>query len=102
MTPFVFTLICLVVWRISSLLAREQGPWGVLAKFRDVVGVKYDEKSVAYGTNEFAKSILCVWCSSLWLGGAASFIIVRDWTFLLWAFAISAVAIIIDHIVAGE
>lgn len=86
-------IIGLTSWRIASLLAREEGPWGVLARLRDLVGFRWDEQSQRYPATELAKMMDCVWCSSIWISiGAALFL--WDWpTAILYGLAASAVAI---------
>lgn len=61
-------VLALATWRLSSLLACEDGPFGILARLRVRLGVRYDQESKPYGTNELSKLILCPWCSSLWFG----------------------------------
>ena len=54
-------------WRISCLIARENGPWNILGRLRVLVGVRYDEMSQPYGITELAKAMICVYCSSVWI-----------------------------------
>ena len=63
-TIFGLGLIC---WRITSLLVREDGPFDIFAKFRKLVGITYNEYSVPVDKNVFAKLLICVWCSSVWI-----------------------------------
>jgi len=58
----------LAVMRLSMLLGEEDGPWGVLEKFRYMLGVRYDENSDRYGKSMIARGIICVYCSSVWYG----------------------------------
>jgi hypothetical protein len=51
-------ILGLATWRVSSLLAEEEGPRGVLERMRYKIGVRYDEESYAYGTNELARQVL--------------------------------------------
>jgi hypothetical protein len=95
-----FLISALAVWRISSLLVKEDGPGDVFAKLRNISGVKYNEYSVSYGTNVIAKILLCVWCCSVWV---AFFVALLDKPVnirtLLRALALSSSAIIIDEVI---
>jgi len=68
MTPWITIGLGAICWRLSSLLVREDGPFDILAKFRKLAGVYYDEFSRPQGKNVFAKMLTCVWCTSLWVG----------------------------------
>jgi hypothetical protein len=59
-------LVTLAVWRLSSLLVNEAGPWSIFYRLRAAAGVKYDE----YGTRSakgLAGILICVWCCSIWV-----------------------------------
>lgn len=58
----------LAAMRLSMLLANEDGPWDMIARLRHMAGVRYDEASQPYGTTMVANGILCVYCSSVWIG----------------------------------
>lgn len=68
MTILEFVVLALATWRISSLVAEEEGPWGLLDLARHKLGVRYDSEGYAYGKNEFATRLVCVWCVSGWIG----------------------------------
>lgn len=98
-----FLVIALAIWRLSSLLAEEYGPFDIFEKFRTLIGVVYDEHSARYGTNVIAKGVVCVWCNSVWFSALGA-LLVAD-TVLWWVidvFALSALAIIIDSIVRSD
>lgn len=61
-------ILILATWRISSLLVNENGPFDAFARFRYLVGVRYNAKDVAYGTNIMGDLFACVWCLSFWVG----------------------------------
>lgn len=63
-------ILILATWRISNLIVddNEDGPWELLPRLRYVAGVRYDDKSRPYGTNVVARAILCIWCTSFWVG----------------------------------
>lgn len=99
-TEFQFFLVSLAIWRASSLLAREDGPFDILLRIRMLFGVKFDKTSEEFGTNWFSKGIICVWCNSIWFSVLGSFIISGSigWYFIN-LLALSAMAIIIDAVV---
>jgi len=59
-------ILSLATWRLASLLVQEDGPFDVFGKLRHAAGVRYDERSVAYGTNPVAQALTCIWCASVW------------------------------------
>ena len=63
-----FLVFILATWRLARLLAEEAGPFDVLEKLRHLAGVRYDDVPQPYGSNELAQGLLCVWCSSVWIG----------------------------------
>lgn len=100
-------ILALATWRLASLIANEDGPFEIFALLRTFVGVRYTtvEKSqspilpIPYGTNEFAKMLLCVWCNSIWIGAAVALAYWYNPHFTTWAclpLALSALAIVID------
>lgn len=97
--------IALAVWRISSILVREEGPLDIFVRLRAFVGVKYDEYSQPYGGNMFARLLTCIFCTSVWTGTAAAilYILFPEYTFYLsLPFSFSAVAIIVDKLIIGD
>ena len=86
-------------WRITSLFVSERGPYDLFGKLRDTVGVTYDENSQPIGTNELARALTCVWCSSIYVGGAVALLQgVRVRQVVMRALAYSAGAIMIDKV----
>lgn len=65
-----FFILALATFRISSLVAEEDGPFGVFEGFRKTVGVRRDEKGENYGTNNFSVGLVCIWCNSIWIAVA--------------------------------
>ena len=45
MTALVFVSLALATWRVASLLAEEEGPFGIFVKLRHAMGEYYDEYS---------------------------------------------------------
>ena len=92
-------------WRLSSLLVTEEGPFGILAKFRSFIGVRYDELSKPYSTNVIADIFTCIWCASMWIGIFFSVIYYINAHFAIMLslpFAISAVAIVLEKYLSKE
>lgn len=83
---FDFTLYGLAVWRISSLLVHEDGPYAIFRRIREA----------SKGFEVFWQLFQCVWCTSVWIGGGLLifWFIEPIWTrvFCLWLSA-SAIAI---------
>lgn|SRR5690554_6737384 len=67
-------ILALAAWRLSRLLAFEDGPAQMLARLRYAVGVRYDAHSQAYAVTEAAKLVLCYYCSSVWIGAGFTLI----------------------------
>ena len=63
-----FGILVLACYRLSILLIDDDGPFDLLSRFRDRIGVEYDEYGNRTATHEIAKLFNCVYCLSLWLG----------------------------------
>ena len=101
MQVYKFILIGMAVWRLSSLLANEDGPFDVFARIRNLLGVKYrnegGELGESFGTNWISKGIICTWCVSVWVGAIVALSLSDDFvTWLIHTLALSTTAIIID------
>lgn len=69
MPSFIALLVMvLATWRVSSLLAREDGPYDVLHKLRYHLGVRYNEYSEPHSDKMLGQLVLCIWCNSIWVG----------------------------------
>ena len=92
-----FFLVSLAVWRVSSLFAREEGPFDLFLRIRLLAGVKFDKSSEEIGTNWLSKGILCVWCNSIWFSVIGAFLLTQNalW-WLITLLALSTVATIVD------
>ncbi len=102
--PLHFLILALATWRLSSLLATEDGPYAVFATFRDFVGVSYGEYSNLHTKNEFAAWVACVWCSSVGIGATWAGFYYLTPPQAVWValpFAISTVAVIIEEFRPG-
>jgi len=91
MTKFYFLLLAvLCVWRITHLLNAEDGPGGILAHFRRLLG------------NGFWGGLLdCFYCLSLWVSAPFAWLLGSGGAekFLLWP-ALSGAAIILERATA--
>src|SRR5256885_10768189 len=82
----------LAVWRITHLLAAEDGPWEIMVRLRRRVG------------SGFWGSLLdCFYCLSLWIAAPFALCIGERWgeRLLLWP-ALSAAAILFERIMNHE
>ena len=61
-------VLALATWRMTSLLVWEDGPFEIFMRLRYLLGVRYDEQSQIYGSNWFAKGVVCPACASVWFG----------------------------------
>jgi hypothetical protein len=95
-------ILILAVWRISSLLVNEDGPFSVFGRLRHRLGVRYDEYSQPYGENEVAKALTCTWCTSVWVSFVLAALYAAAPTAVLVCslpFALSAGAIVVDGVI---
>lgn len=96
-----FVVLALATWRLTSLLVWEDGPFEVFARLRRRLGVRYDESSVAYGTNWLAKGVVCPACVSVWFGfgWAGLYFLWEPFWWLALPFALSAGAIVVEYLI---
>lgn len=95
MTAMQFIIYGLAVWRVSSLLVHEQGPFNVFTKIRELAGIQHDTDGKVWiiPSNFFAQVLSCVWCVSLWV----SFVFIFEG--ISTVLALSAMAILIERAV---
>lgn len=88
----------LAVWRLSSLLVSEAGPFHIFQWVRERVGIRhFDDGTVAaIPGNIFAQILSCVWCASLWI----SFVFIQNGIAVV--LAISAIAILVEKAVRKQ
>jgi hypothetical protein len=99
-----FLILALATFRISSLIADEDGPLGLFEWTRSKMGVRRDEKGENYGTNNFAVGLVCQWCNSLWIGIVLA--ILYMWlkemiVFVCLPLSLSAVTMVISRYING-
>lgn len=101
MDPLAFLLFGLATWRISSLLVRERGPFGVFIWIRTRAGIQHEEDGTPYlfPDTTIAGILSCVWCVSVWvaMGWLGLWLIAPLLaTKIAAVFAISTGAILVD------
>ena len=77
----------LSVWRVTHLLAAEDGPWQVMVRLRRQAGEGF-----------FAELLDCFYCLSIWIAAPVAWLIGEGWRerMLLWL-ALSAGAILLER-----
>jgi len=81
-------LAVLATWRVTHLLASEDGPADIIVRFRALLG-----RSI------FGQLMDCFYCLSIWIAAPAALFVTRrplDW--LMTWLAISAAACLLDRI----
>ena len=82
-----FVVAALATWRVTHLIAYEDGPWDVIARVRRLAGSGF-----------FGKLMDCFYCLSLWVSAAAAAVIASNVKggLLLWL-AISGAACLLER-----
>jgi hypothetical protein len=83
-----FVLAVLATWRITHLLASEDGPGDIIVRFRALLG-----QSLA------GKLMDCFYCLSLWIAAPIAFYVSRQWLDcpLIWL-ALSGAACLLERL----
>ena len=90
MTVWIFILYALATWRISHVVAYEDGPYDVFDTFR--------KRAEKYET--FGKLVSCLKCLSVWVAGAMSVTVAMSVDeFIVYTASLSAAAILFDAFV---
>jgi hypothetical protein len=95
-----FIILALATFRISSLIAQEDGPFQLFEWLRGKVGVKRDDLGEQYGTNTFAVGLICIWCNSVWVALALMGLYMLSKQVTLWVafpLALSTIALIVGE-----
>lgn len=86
-----FTLVALATWRVTHMLAREDGPGDVFARVR-----------VRIGNGFFGKLMDCFYCLSIWIAAPFALFVSRQPALWLLAWlALSGAACLLERI-GGE
>jgi hypothetical protein len=83
-----FVLAVLATWRLSHLLASEDGPWEILARVRRWLG-----------DSVFGRMMDCFGCVSIWVAAPISFFVLRRLPelFFCWL-ALSGAAFMLERL----
>ena len=102
-----FLIMAMAVWRVSSIVAREDGPMDIFPKFKTrVLDLSEDERlhiSVRKMLNSFYRGLNCMWCNSVWFSAIASIFIsnsFKEW--IVVTLSLSTVAIMIETFIKGK
>lgn len=95
-----FGVIALAAWRLTIMLTKEAGPWDLVSKLRQAVGIEHGPEGEPVGWPETMPGSLlaCPWCVSLW----AAALVYPMWRWvpvMAVIIAASAVAIMFDSAV---
>ncbi len=84
---FRLTLAVLATWRLTHLLAAEDGPWEIIATLRQALGNSF-----------FGRLMDCFYCLSLWVAAAVAFLLTNNWKEwpLVWL-ALSGAACLLER-----
>lgn len=106
-----FAINALIVWRVASFLTfrsnfgldhfKESGPFEIFSKFRDMIGMNFNEKGAAWlveQPNELAKVFTCMFCSTTWIGFIVALVNRKG---LHYGLALSTAAIAIEKYIRG-
>ncbi len=87
-SPYLFFILSLVVWRLTHLIQAEDGPFEVIYKIRK-----------AAGEGMIGHLMDCFYCLSVWIAAPLGYYFANEWLhkFLLWL-ALSATAIILEKV----
>lgn len=95
-----FVILALATWRIGSLLGYERGPYGILQRMRERLGIAHDEdgEPCAWPDTEMGQLWRCLDCLSVWVGlGLVGLYLLSPGVAVVLAapFALSAGAIVV-------
>jgi hypothetical protein len=87
-----FVAAVLATWRLTHLVAAEDGPWDVVARLRRRAGAGF-----------WGRLMDCFYCLSLWFALPLACLAGDDWRSRLLAWpALSAGAILLERVTARE
>ena len=88
MNPFEFTILALATWRLSRLIAQEDGPFSLMAKFRDraKLGGLFD----------------CIYCVSVYVGAGVYALWLFAPLWIMYVAAISGLAMLAHRYTGGD
>jgi hypothetical protein len=84
---FHLTLAVLATWRLTHLLAAEDGPWDIIARLRQAVGDSF-----------FGRLMDCFYCLSLWVAAPVACLLTNNWKeWTLFWLALSGAACLLER-----
>lgn len=87
-------LIALAVWRLGHLLARERGPYAILTRWRESIGIQHEDDEPSSWSGELAEWLMCAYCRGILL----AIMLTVTWflvPWLVWALAAAALALMV-------
>lgn len=81
----------LATWRLSYMLVREDGPFKLASKLRDVSGIQHDDEGRIFSYPDW-NPLHCVYCTSMWVAIGLYFVP----RIVLRTLAASGIAVIIE------
>jgi hypothetical protein len=83
-----FVLAVLATWRVTHLLAAEDGPGDIVVRFRALLG------------QSFAGRLMdCFYCLSIWIAAPAALFVTRHWLdWIMVSLAISGAACLLERL----
>lgn len=102
-----FIVVAMAIWRVSSIVAREDGPMDIFSKFKTrVLDISEDERLQISGRkmlNSFYRGLNCMWCNSVWFSAIASiFISISFVEWIVITLSLSTLVIMIETVVKGK
>ncbi len=85
MQPLTFALAALATFRISRMIADEEGPWAIFLSLRKAFP----------GVNWIGRGLECIMCLSVWVALPIAVYIDGTWTTPLTWLALSAVTVLL-------
>jgi hypothetical protein len=95
-------ILSLAVWRLSSLFSREDGPFGILQRFRAWLGYLAGKERWFLQKLFITiwEGIHCIWCNSVWFSAIISLVIATDIVeWIIYTLAISTLAIVFETVI---
>jgi uncharacterized protein DUF1360 len=87
MDPFLFFVITLVVWRITHLLSKEDGPFDIIYRLRKAAGAGF-----------FGSLLDCFYCLSIWVSLPLGLYTGNKWwEKILYCLALSGAACLLEQ-----
>lgn len=85
MQPMILFLAAAAVFRISHMIADEEGPWAIFLKLRE----KYTP------VTWFGRGLACIMCVSFWVALPVALYVDWSWTMPLTWMALSGVTVLL-------